>query len=398
MTMRTFCSLATAVLVLLVSWPVAAGETTAETSGQIIKETLPPQPLENNLQSPADYCAAMWHGTLYGNVGDFFRGDEYYAVYQDPSEVGCTDTYPFAVAKIIWPIYAVETFDIELRPMIFRSIDIDGCNYPGDVLYEGPPVTFEDIQPGGQYIYISLEDTICVYEPYFIGFYCTDSISGLNLYVDDGQNPEPRSCAVYRQGSGGAPFWYDLVEYYGFEWNVCMWSEGFNYLEGICLSLCDIQTPGDADSDEAITSDDVDFIINYIYNSGPAPDPLGNGDANGDCIIDKGDAIAVMLYLEGTGATPVDCTCPYPDKMCCYGTTGNINCSWNEDPDNEDVWELIDISDITALIDHLYLSHKELCCEEEADVNGSGGPPDISDITRLIDHLYLSKQELPLCP
>jgi len=77
------------------------------------------------------------------------------------------------------------------------------------------------------------------------------------------------------------------------------------------------------------------------------------------------------------------------DVQCCQGTTGNIDCSANEAPD---------ISDITALIDHLYLSHKPLCCPDEADVNQSGGDPDISDITTLIDNLYLSHKPLPDCP
>ncbi|MFZ5981863.1 MAG: hypothetical protein ACOYVF_14680, partial [Candidatus Zixiibacteriota bacterium] len=48
---------------------------------------------------------------------------------------------------------------------------------------------------------------------------------------------------------------------------------------------------------------------------------------------------------------------------CCTGLTGNVNCSEADAPD---------ISDITTLIDHLYLTKKPLCCLEEADVNGSG--------------------------
>jgi len=74
---------------------------------------------------------------------------------------------------------------------------------------------------------------------------------------------------------------------------------------------------------------------------------------------------------------------------CCIGFTGNANCSADENPD---------ISDITRLIDYLYLSHAPLCCLEEADANASGGEPDISDITKLIDHLYLSHSSLPDCP
>ncbi|MFZ5980101.1 MAG: hypothetical protein ACOYVF_05665, partial [Candidatus Zixiibacteriota bacterium] len=73
---------------------------------------------------------------------------------------------------------------------------------------------------------------------------------------------------------------------------------------------------------------------------------------------------------------------------CCVGVTGDANCSGGD----------ADISDITRLIDYLYLSHSPLCCPEEADVNISGGEPDISDITRLIDYLYLSHDPLPNCP
>ncbi|MDD5425675.1 MAG: S8 family serine peptidase [candidate division Zixibacteria bacterium] len=74
---------------------------------------------------------------------------------------------------------------------------------------------------------------------------------------------------------------------------------------------------------------------------------------------------------------------------CCIDYTGNVDCSFEEAPD---------ISDITRLIDFLYISHNPLCCLEEADVDASGGDPDISDITRLIDFLYISHEPLPDCP
>ncbi|MBN1213162.1 MAG: VCBS repeat-containing protein [candidate division Zixibacteria bacterium] len=74
---------------------------------------------------------------------------------------------------------------------------------------------------------------------------------------------------------------------------------------------------------------------------------------------------------------------------CCVYYRGNVNCSY---PDEAD------ISDITRLIDFLYISHEPLCCLDEADVDGSGGEPDISDITYLIDHLYLSHKLIPTCP
>ena len=73
---------------------------------------------------------------------------------------------------------------------------------------------------------------------------------------------------------------------------------------------------------------------------------------------------------------------------CCIGYRGNADCSESEIPD---------ISDITRLIDYLYISHAPLCCPEEADADASGGEPDISDITRLIDYLYISHEPLAPC-
>lgn len=79
----------------------------------------------------------------------------------------------------------------------------------------------------------------------------------------------------------------------------------------------------------------------------------------------------------------------YCQPGCCIGDVGNVDCSEQEVPD---------ISDITRLIDYLYISHTPLCCPSEADANISGGEPDISDITRLIDFLYLTHYPLPPCP
>lgn len=77
------------------------------------------------------------------------------------------------------------------------------------------------------------------------------------------------------------------------------------------------------------------------------------------------------------------------DACCCIGTTGNVDC----DPLNG-----VDISDLTALIDNLYITFTPLCCGEEANVDGSSdGNVDISDLTALIDNLYISFTPLGNC-
>ncbi|MFZ5979175.1 MAG: thrombospondin type 3 repeat-containing protein [Candidatus Zixiibacteriota bacterium] len=78
------------------------------------------------------------------------------------------------------------------------------------------------------------------------------------------------------------------------------------------------------------------------------------------------------------------------DACCCVGIRGDVNCSGDDFPD---------ITDITRLIDYLYISHKIICCPNEADCNGSGdAEPDVSDITALINFLYLDDNPLPDCP
>ena len=68
------------------------------------------------------------------------------------------------------------------------------------------------------------------------------------------------------------------------------------------------------------------------------------------------------------------------DACCCILRTGNIDC----DLDNG-----IDISDLSALIDHLYITYTPLCCPNSSNMDGVTGT-DISDLTALIDYLYIT--------
>jgi hypothetical protein len=74
-------------------------------------------------------------------------------------------------------------------------------------------------------------------------------------------------------------------------------------------------------------------------------------------------------------------------KSCCIGQTGNVDCSVDRN---------VDIGDVTALVDHLYLSAQALCCAEQANCDGKPGV-DIGDLTALIDYLYISFAETAAC-
>lgn len=72
---------------------------------------------------------------------------------------------------------------------------------------------------------------------------------------------------------------------------------------------------------------------------------------------------------------------------CCVANTGNADCS----PD-----DLVDISDLTILIDHLFINNNPLCCEGEGNTDGMSGV-DISDLTVMIDHLFINNNPLAPC-
>jgi len=70
------------------------------------------------------------------------------------------------------------------------------------------------------------------------------------------------------------------------------------------------------------------------------------------------------------------------DPDCCVGLTGNVN---------GDLSNIVDIGDLTALIDYLFITFAVPECMEEANCDGSvGGVVDIGDLTALIDYLFIS--------
>jgi len=158
-----------------------------------------------------------------------------------------------------------------------------------------------------------------------------------------------------------------------------------------------VRNSGQSDADNDGIGDECDICPNDELNDGD-DDLVCDGSDN---CLGKANPLQEDTDEDGIGDSCDNCIYVFnPDQTddnsdgigdvcegCCIGVTGDANCSGG-DPD---------ISDITRLIDFLYISHAELCCVEEADANASGGDPDISDITKLIDHLYISQAALPDC-
>ncbi|UCC45452.1 MAG: M6 family metalloprotease domain-containing protein [Candidatus Zixiibacteriota bacterium] len=73
---------------------------------------------------------------------------------------------------------------------------------------------------------------------------------------------------------------------------------------------------------------------------------------------------------------------------CCLWATGNVD----DDPD-----DIVDMGDLTALIDYLFISYEEPVCMEEANTDGQGAV-DMGDLTALIDFLFISYTPPAECP
>lgn len=250
-------------------------------------------------------CEVRWQGS--GNIAylDWLTGMEAYAVYQDPTETGCNNTYPFGVVSIIWPVYVRVPTDLRLYPAVVSdTIDAGGCHYPWTPLYLGADTLIHLSDTGLHRLEIFLHDTVCVRGPYFAGVVIDTllNIGFADIVVDSGV--PPRLCASYNDyGHGPA----DLVSGSGFANNLKLWSRGVNAPQSQCF--------------------------------------------------------------------------------CCTGSTGNVDC----DPGAN-----VDIADLSALIDNLFVSLSPLCCNKAANCDGQPGT-DIGDLSALIDYLYVNFTPLAVC-
>ncbi len=79
----------------------------------------------------------------------------------------------------------------------------------------------------------------------------------------------------------------------------------------------------------------------------------------------------------------------YGGGGCCIGQTGDTDCSGDG---------IVDISDLTRLIDYMFISLTPLCCHAQGNTDASpDNIIDISDLTRLIDHMFISLGPTEAC-
>lgn len=77
-----------------------------------------------------------------------------------------------------------------------------------------------------------------------------------------------------------------------------------------------------------------------------------------------------------------------PDRACCFGLRGNVN---------GEIDNMVDVADLTYLVDYLFRGGFAPPCFDEADYNASGGV-DVADLGSIVDYLFRGGPPPGFCP
>ena len=163
------------------------------------------------------------------------------------------------------------------------------------------------------------------------------------------------------------------------------------FITGMTTGTVPLRDPWDSDRGTAPTFEayvaGFSSTLSSLYFStylGGTDDERGYGlTANSDsCILATGETTSsnfpTVSPYDGSRSGTQDA---YVTKICfpcCTGRTGNVDCDGGTD-----------ISDLSTLIDYLYITFAPLCCTGEANTDGQPGI-DIADLSVLIDFLYIN--------
>ncbi len=131
--------------------------------------------------------------------------------------------------------------------------------------------------------------------------------------------------------------------------------------------------PGQADAD----SDGIGDVCDACPQ-----DPTNDADNDGICGLLDNCPIFFNPLQEDANQDGIG------DACCCVGTVGNVDC---------DAQGTVDIGDLTALINNLFITFTPLCCANEAEFSGTPGI-DIGDLTQMISTLFVTFAPPPACP
>jgi hypothetical protein len=92
----------------------------------------------------------------------------------------------------------------------------------------------------------------------------------------------------------GPPFWGNLLDYAGGKVYPTLVDGNFT-VQFKC---------GDANGDGVVDASDMVYLLNYLFASGPSPDPMAVGDVTCDGVVDISDVVYLLNYLFAHGPQP----------------------------------------------------------------------------------------------
>jgi len=78
-----------------------------------------------------------------------------------------------------------------------------------------------------------------------------------------------------------------------------------NAYDAVLLAMQGSYVAGDANGDGVVDVADIVLLINYLYKTGCAPNPLAAGDPNADCVVELADVVYLINYLYKGGPAPL---------------------------------------------------------------------------------------------
>ena len=202
-----------------------------------------------------------------------------------------------------------ENFDLIPRPLFVKgittlgsksdcpsAIDLRIIDPNGSMIgYDLSGTFYEEIPDAEYHESAACDDSIFILNP-IAGSYVIEVVADRNYSPQSGDNP--MYTVEMLLGGGELTTLAESVTLPEGTVDSCSCFVGF------VTFLC-----GDANGDEEVNIGDAVFIINYVFRSGAAPDPLEAGDANCDGQTNIGDAVYIISYIFRDGSEPC-ANCP----------------------------------------------------------------------------------------
>ncbi len=144
--------------------------------------------------------------------------------------------YPFMAKQVMMAIYTSDTCTVTFRPEIWSVVYIDGLPYPNAPILVGTPTT-KQLIGGSDQTYLSLGDSICLYEPWFavMAYVNTDDRYDATFCPSGNTIPDYQSWIYDISGRSGQSYW--TSQYYPGSW--------FDVVQyGICSGAIRVRTRG----------------------------------------------------------------------------------------------------------------------------------------------------------